>query len=63
MEMISAKFIEEMHKPMVGSAPTSRQDVAAHFRDCANGVAPEMAQQRTRSFYRSSGHAWSMALS
>ena len=62
MEMISAKFIQELHRPIPGFGPTTREAVAGHFRARAGGVGPAAAQRQTLSFYRSSGHAWTLAL-
>jgi hypothetical protein len=41
----------------------ARARVAAAFRKLAHGVDPRTAGDRTRSFYRSSGMAWSRSLS
>ena len=41
----------------------ARARVAAAFRKLAHGVDPHTAGDRTRSFYRSSGMAWSRSLS
>ena len=40
----------------------ARARVAAAFRKLAHGVDPRTAGARTRSFYRSSGMAWSRNL-
>jgi hypothetical protein len=47
-------------KRMLASA---RARVAAAFRKLAHGVDARTAGDRTRSFYRSSGMAWSRSLS
>jgi len=41
---------------------TLREVVAAHIRACARVVAAAAADDRSKRFYRSSGHAWSLAL-
>ncbi len=62
MEMISASFIQQaIRGDAVGM--DDRVGVASHFSACVGGVDARDADQRTKSFYRSSGNPWAMSLS
>jgi hypothetical protein len=63
MEMISARYLQPQQGTRnTGTEASLREIVAAHFRACTNGVTAPTAHERMKRFYRSSGHAWSLAL-
>lgn len=61
--MIRSKFqTGESSRSTKRMLAATRARVAAAFRKLAHGVDPHTASDRTRSFYRSSGMAWSRNL-
>jgi hypothetical protein len=63
MEMISARYLQPGPVAMPeGHAVVSRHAVTAIARAATRGVKPVTAQQLTKIFYRSSGHAWAQSL-
>lgn len=63
MEMISARYLQPGSIAMpAGHDPVSRHHVAAIARAATRGVKSVTAQQLTKIFYRSSGHAWAQSL-
>jgi hypothetical protein len=63
MEMISALLLKPQSRVTADRyEPSLRQQVAAHFRAKGLGVDARTAHARMTGFYRSSGHAWSLAL-
>jgi hypothetical protein len=59
MDMSSAKFIRQLSE---AADLTSREGIASVFRERAGGVDAGTADQRTKAFYRASGHDWTRAL-
>jgi hypothetical protein len=63
MEMISARYLQpQSDMAPNGSMPWPREQIAAHYIDRARGVDERTAHARMTDFYRSSGHAWALAL-
>ncbi len=63
MEMLSAQFLrpsDDTSGQLLVS--TTREAIAERLRAAARGADPQVAQQRTREFFRSSGHTWSLVL-
>jgi hypothetical protein len=58
MEMISAAMLQRWQLSVV-----PREEVAMHFTACVTSVDLRTAQERTKTFYRSSGNGWTLALS
>lgn len=59
MDMSSAKFIRQLSET---ADLTSREGIAAVFRERAGGVEASTADERTKAFYRASGRDWALAL-
>jgi hypothetical protein len=63
MEMISARYLQPRQGLHNDANPaTLRDTVTAHIRASTRGVGPTTAHERMKRFYRSGGHAWSLAL-
>lgn len=63
MEMISALLLRPAHELADDAAASaSREQVGRHMSARTGGVDQRVAQQRTKAFYRSSGHRWTLAL-
>lgn len=63
MEMISARMLRQRQdSPAAVMVSTSPEQVGKHISARTRGVEAAVAMQRTKAFFRSTGHRWSLAL-